>query len=98
MEKQSTEVTIEFLQAFAEAWNRHDIDDLMSFMTDDCVFESSAGDDVCGTRYEGAGAVRAGFSNNWVLLFPIACGFSRRRSTCSVGPISMSVHPRIRCP
>ena len=65
MEKQSTEVTIEFLQAFAEAWNRHDIDDLMSFMTDDCVFESSAGDDVCGTRYEGAEAVRAGFSQNW---------------------------------
>ena len=65
MEKQTNEVTIEFLQAFADAWNRHDIDDLMSFMTDDCVFESSAGDDVSGTRYEGAEAVRAGFTNNW---------------------------------
>ena len=47
------EVTIEFLDAFAGAWNRHDIDGLMAFMTDDCVFESSAGSDVCGTRYVG---------------------------------------------
>lgn len=65
MGKQSTEATVEFLQAFADAWNRHDIDDLMSFMTDDCVFESSAGDDVSSTRYEGAEAVRTGFSKNW---------------------------------
>lgn len=43
-------VTVETLQAFADAWNRHDADALMSFMTDDCVFESSAGPDVCGTR------------------------------------------------
>ena len=49
------------LQAFADAWNRHDIDAIMSFMTNDCVFESSAGPDVCGTRYAGSEAVRAGF-------------------------------------
>ena len=28
------------LQAFADAWNRHDVDALMSMMTTDCVFES----------------------------------------------------------
>ena len=44
------EVTTDFLQAFADAWNRHDIDALMSFMADDCAFESSAGPDICGTR------------------------------------------------
>lgn len=54
-------MTTDLLQAFAEAWNRHDIDALMSFMTDDCVFESSAGPDVCGTRYAGRDAVRAGY-------------------------------------
>jgi hypothetical protein len=37
------EVTPEDLDAFAAAWNRHDIDGLMSFMTDDCVFEASGG-------------------------------------------------------
>ena len=59
------EVTTEVLQAFADAWNRHDIDDLMSFMTEDCVFEASAGPDVCGARYTGRDAVRVGFAEVW---------------------------------
>lgn len=54
-----------FLQAFADAWNRHDIDALMGFMTEDCVFESSLGPEACGTRYEGVAAVREGFSRGW---------------------------------
>jgi len=65
MTNQSDEVTVEFLEAFADAWNRHDVDDLMSFMTDDCIFESSGGEDVCGTRYEGAEAVQTGYSKAW---------------------------------
>jgi len=63
--------TTEMLQAFAEAWNRHDIDALMSFMTEDCVFEASAGSEVCGTRYVGREAVRAGFAEVWT-TFPDA--------------------------
>ena len=59
------DVTVEDLQAFADAWNRHDVDALMTFMTDDCVFESSAGPDVCGTCYSGRDAVRIGFSEVW---------------------------------
>lgn len=59
------QVTVETLQAFADAWNRHDIDALMSFMTDDCVFEASAGPDVSGTRHVGRQAVRAGFAEVW---------------------------------
>jgi len=59
------DVTVEDLEAFADAWNRHDVDALMTFMTDDCVFESSAGPDVCGTRYSGRDAVRVGFSEVW---------------------------------
>lgn len=53
--------TVEMLEAFADAWNRHDTDALMSFMTDDCVFEASAGPEVSGTRYVGRDAVRAGY-------------------------------------
>ena len=56
------QVTVEFLQAFADAWNAHDVDALMSFMSDDPVFESSAGPDVCGTRYAGREQVREGFA------------------------------------
>lgn len=58
-------VTTEILQAFAEAWNRHDIDALMAFMAEDCVFEASAGSDVFGTRYVGRDSVRAGFAEVW---------------------------------
>ena len=65
------DVTTEMLQAFADAWNRHDVDALMSFMADDCVFEASAGPDICGTRYAGREAVRAGFSEVWT-TFPDA--------------------------
>lgn len=53
------------LQEFAEAWNKHDIEKIMSLMTDDCVFESSFGQRVCGERYEGKEAVRNGFSEAW---------------------------------
>ena len=34
-----------------EAWNRHDLDGLMSLFADDCVFESSGGEQVWGNRY-----------------------------------------------
>ena len=71
METVILEMTTDVLQAFADAWNRHDVDALMSFMTDDCVFESSAGTDVYGTRYAGAEAVRAGFAEVWG-IFPDA--------------------------
>jgi steroid delta-isomerase-like uncharacterized protein len=65
------EFTTEMLQAFADAWNRHDVDALMTFMTEDCVFEASAGSDVCGTRYAGRESVRAGFAEVWA-TFPDA--------------------------
>ncbi len=68
MTNKTTEVTVEILQAFADAWNRHDVDALMSFMTRDCVFESSAGDEVCGTRFAGREAVRKGYARAWEVL------------------------------
>ena len=44
---------VTLLDRFADAWNRHDLDALMSMMTDDCVFEASAGPQVDGQRSEG---------------------------------------------
>jgi len=69
--QQADAVTVEFLDAFADAWNRHDVDALMTFMAEDCVFESSSGPEICGTRYAGREAVRAGFSQVFV-TFPDA--------------------------
>lgn len=53
---------LKLLERFADAWNRHDLDALMSMMTDDCVFEASAGPQVAGQRSEGKQAVRAAYA------------------------------------
>ena len=55
-------MTIKDLEAFGDGWNRHDVDYLMTFMADDCVFETSTGSEVCGTRYVGRERVREGFA------------------------------------
>ena len=81
------QVIVETLQQFADAWNRHDADALMTFMTDDCVFEASAGPDVFGTRYEGREAVRAGFADVWA-TFPDAHWGNARHFVCGARGVS----------
>jgi ketosteroid isomerase-like protein len=71
MPSSNDSITVETLAAFSAAWNRHDIDSLMSFMSDDCVFQTAAGPDACGTRHVGMAAVRAAFESAW-LNFPDA--------------------------
>lgn len=56
---------MEILKAFGDAWNRHDVDALMSFMHEDCVFETVAGPEVYGSRHEGQAAVRKAFEAAW---------------------------------
>ena len=58
-------VDADFLKQFAEAWNRHDIDALMSFMAEDCAFHATAGPDLRGRSFVGREAVRAGFALAW---------------------------------
>jgi len=59
------------LAEFSKAWNRHDIDALMSFMSDDCIFQTAAGPEACGARHVGKAAVRTAFESAW-LNFPDA--------------------------
>ena len=58
-------VTVEMLAKFAAVWNRHDIDALMSFMSEDCVFETVGGPEQYGSRHSGPEAVRAAFAAAW---------------------------------
>jgi len=58
-------MNIEQLQAYSDAWNDHDIDRIMSFMTDDCVFETGGGGERFGTRYRGYDEVRERFIEVW---------------------------------
>ncbi|MCA0241651.1 MAG: nuclear transport factor 2 family protein [Proteobacteria bacterium] len=59
------QVDVDFLQAFNDAWNRHDIEALMSFMADDCAFHAVAGPELLGRSYVGRAAVREGFQLAW---------------------------------
>ena len=58
-------VTEATLAAFSLAWNQHDIDELMFFMSEDCVFETAAGPETFGRRYVGTEAVRNAFAGAW---------------------------------
>jgi ketosteroid isomerase-like protein len=51
----------EVLEGFLDAFNRHDIDAIMEFMAEDCVFEMPRGPDPWGTRLVGKAEVRKGF-------------------------------------
>lgn len=53
----------DLLERHTDAWNSHDLDSLMSLFADDCVFEASGGDEVCGKRYTGQVEVRAAFAD-----------------------------------
>jgi ketosteroid isomerase-like protein len=64
-------LTVEFLDAFAMAWNHHDTDAILSLMTEDCVFETSRGPDAKGTVYTGQDEVRRGVEEVF-LTFPDA--------------------------
>jgi ketosteroid isomerase-like protein len=56
-------ITVQFLQSFADAFNAHDINKIMSFMTQDCVFEASAGEYADGEKFMGQENVRKAFEN-----------------------------------
>jgi ketosteroid isomerase-like protein len=61
----ATTVTVHTLHDFTAAWNRHDIDALMGFMSDDCEFHAAAGTDLRGRSFIGRAAVREGFEMAW---------------------------------
>lgn len=53
----------DFLQSFADAFNAHDLKAIMSHMTDDCIFEASAGPDFNGEKFSGQEEVKNAFKD-----------------------------------
>jgi steroid delta-isomerase-like uncharacterized protein len=49
------------LQALLDAFNSHDVDKILSFFTDDCVFDTPRGPAPGGQRMVGKEEVRKGF-------------------------------------
>jgi taurine dehydrogenase small subunit len=56
---------LETLRAVLDAFNRHDLDTIMSHFADDCVFESPRGPDCCGQRFVGKQEVRRGLAQRF---------------------------------
>jgi steroid delta-isomerase-like uncharacterized protein len=50
------------LKDITDAFNRHDLDAILSFFTDDAVFESPRGTDPWGRRFTGKDEVRDGLA------------------------------------
>jgi steroid delta-isomerase-like uncharacterized protein len=57
--------TIDRLRAFLDAFNRHDLDTIMDFFADDCVFEMPRGPNPWGRRYVGKQQVREGLATRF---------------------------------
>jgi steroid delta-isomerase-like uncharacterized protein len=62
MEMESDNRRLDALKQVFEAFNRHDLDAIMSHFADDCVFESPRGPDLWGRRFAGKDEVRRGLA------------------------------------
>lgn len=51
-----------------DAFNRHDIEGVMTHFADDCVFYAVGGEASFGTKIEGAQAIAAAFSGVWAAM------------------------------
>ncbi len=58
-------VTVELLKGFLEAFNQHDLDSIMDYFADDCVFYMPRGSTPRGDKYVGKTEVRAGLAKRF---------------------------------
>lgn len=58
-------VTVETLRQLVAAFNRHDLDAVMSFFADDCVLQMPRGPEPGGQRYVGKAEVRKGLATRF---------------------------------
>jgi steroid delta-isomerase-like uncharacterized protein len=61
----SEQIPVALLKEFLEAFNRHDLDSIMDFFADDCVFYMPRGAGPRGDRYIGKDEVRSGLAKRF---------------------------------
>ena len=59
------QVSVELLKDFLNAFNHHDLDSIMDYFADDCVFYMPRGAAPRGDRYIGKADVRAGLAKRF---------------------------------
>ena len=58
-------VTVELLKGFLEAFNQHNLDSIMEYFAEGCVFYMPRGSKPRGDRYMGKSEVRAGLAKRF---------------------------------
>ena len=70
-------VTVSVLEQFLAAFNRHDLEAIMSFFADDCELLMPRGKEPWGTRYLGKAAVREGLASRFAGIPDVHYGDDR---------------------
>ena len=60
---QDAGITATLLDEITDAYNRNDIDSVMSFFAEDAVFDHAVGSDINGTRFAGLDTLRGIFQD-----------------------------------
>ena len=81
----SEQVTVELLKGFLDAFNRHDLDSIMGYFADDCVFYMPRGAGPRGDRYVGKQDVRAGLARRFEGIPNVHYGDDRHWACDSFG-------------
>ena len=58
-------ITIEILKQVLDAFNRHDLDAIMEYFSEDCSMEFPKGPDPWGMRFKGKAQVREGLASRF---------------------------------
>ena len=59
--KEEAGITPNLLDAITDAYNRNDIDAVMSFFAEDAIFDHAVGPNINGTRFEGLETIKGIF-------------------------------------
>ena len=73
------------LEALVEAFNQHDLDQIMGFFADDCSLDMPRGSDPWGTRYVGKAAVRKGLQSRLEMVPDVRYTDARHFATDRMG-------------
>ena len=86
---------VQLLDAFCEAFNRHDPDAIVSMITDDCEFRPALGDKQFGASIKGKSAIKEAFINTFA-MFPDAKWVPRNKNEVCLLYTSPSPRDRTR--
>ena len=81
----SKQATVELMKGFLDAFNRHDLDSIMEYFADDCVFYMPRGTAPRGDRYVGKHEVRAGLAKRFEGIPDVHYGEDRHWACGDVG-------------